>query len=113
MAAFSFTNLEISLPNSLFQILFESGLGFWEHQIPAGATYSFGRPKLWNTFFLTTWEISHSKNGLDVKPGPMLTGEYSFGCRFDKYRIAGRNGRCRSRAALAVGRTLTCFADCP
>ena len=27
MAAFSFTNLEISLPNSLFQILFESGAG--------------------------------------------------------------------------------------
>ena len=63
------------------------GLGFWEHQIQAGATYSIGKPKLWNASFLTTWEINHSKNGLDVKPGPMLTGEYSFGRRFDKYQM--------------------------
>ncbi|WP_197414026.1 SphA family protein [Terracidiphilus gabretensis] len=63
------------------------GLGFWEHQIQAGATYSIGKPKLWNTSFLTTWEINHSKIGLAVTPGPMLTGEYSFGRRFDKYQM--------------------------
>jgi hypothetical protein len=62
------------------------GLGYWEHQIQAGATYSIGKPKLWNTSFLTTWEINHSRSG-DVKPGPMLTGEYSFGRRFDKYQM--------------------------
>lgn len=63
------------------------GLGFWEHQIQAGATYSIDKTKLWNTSFLTTWEINHSKIGLDIKPGPMLTGEYSFGRRFDKYQM--------------------------
>jgi hypothetical protein len=69
------------------------GLGFWEHQIQAGATYSIGKPKFWNTSFLTTWKINHGKNGLDVKPGPMLTGDYSFGRRFDKYQMnAGRAG---------------------
>ena len=63
------------------------GLGFWEHQIQAGATYSIGKPKLWNTSFLTTWEISQGKSSVDVKPGPMFTGEYSFGRRFDKYQM--------------------------
>jgi hypothetical protein len=63
------------------------GLGFWEHQIQAGATYSIGKPKLWNTSLLTTWEINHSKSGLDIKPGPMFTGEYSFGRRFNKYQM--------------------------
>jgi hypothetical protein len=63
------------------------GLGFWEQQIQAGATYSIGKPKLWNTSFLTTWEINQSKSSVDVKPGPMLTGEYSFGRRFDKYQM--------------------------
>ena len=63
------------------------GLGFWEHQIQAGATYSIGKPKLWNTSFLTTWEISQGKSSGDVKPGPMFTGEYSFGRRFDKYQM--------------------------
>ena len=63
------------------------GLGFWEHQLQAGAGYSLDKKKLWNTSFLTTWEINHSKDGLDVKPGPMLTGEYSFGRRFDKYQM--------------------------
>lgn len=63
------------------------GLGFWEHQIQAGMTYSIGKPKLWNTSFLTTWEISQGKSGVDVKPGPMFTGEYSFGRRFDKYQM--------------------------
>jgi hypothetical protein len=62
------------------------GLGYWEHQIQAGTTYSIGTPKLWNTSFLTTWEINHSRSG-DVKPEPMLTGEYSFGRRFDKYQM--------------------------
>jgi len=63
------------------------GLGFWEHQIQAGASFSLDKKKLWNTSALTTWEINHSKTGLDVKPGPMLTGEYSFGRRFDKYQM--------------------------
>jgi hypothetical protein len=83
------------------------GLGYWEHQIQAGATYSIGKPKLWNTSFLTTWEINHSRSG-DVKPGPMLTGEYSFGRRFDKYQmnagIAGygyKNFR-RTRAVASI-----------
>jgi hypothetical protein len=58
------------------------GLGFWEHQIQAGMTYSIDDKKLWNTSFLTTWEINHSKTGLDITPGPMFTGEYSFGRRF-------------------------------
>jgi hypothetical protein len=62
------------------------GLGYWEHQIQAGLTYSIGKPKLWNTSLLTTWEISQSRSG-DVKPGPMFTGEYSFGRRFDKYQM--------------------------
>ena len=63
------------------------GLGFWEQQIQAGMTYSIGKPKLWNTSFLTTWEINQSKNSVAVKPGPMFTGEYSFGRRFDKYHM--------------------------
>jgi hypothetical protein len=63
------------------------GLGYWEHQIQAGTTYSIGKPKLWNTSVLTTWEINMSKSGLDVKPGPMFTGEYSLGRRFDKYQM--------------------------
>jgi hypothetical protein len=63
------------------------GLGFWEHQIQAGTTYTLDKKKLWNTSFLTTWEINHSKSGLDIKPGPMLTGEYSFGRRFYKYQM--------------------------
>jgi len=63
------------------------GLGFWEHQIQAGTTYSIDKRKLWNTSFLTTWEINQSKLGADVKPGPMFTGEYSFGRRFFKYQM--------------------------
>jgi hypothetical protein len=61
------------------------GLGFWEHQIQAGATLNIDQKKLWNTSLLTTWEINMSKTGLDVKPGPTFTGEYSFGRRFFKY----------------------------
>jgi hypothetical protein len=63
------------------------GLGFWEHQIQAGLTYNFDKKKLWNASGLTTWEINHSKLGLDVKPGPIFTGEYSFGRRFFKYQM--------------------------
>jgi len=62
-------------------------LGFWEHQIQAGATLALDKPKLWNTSLLTTWEINHSKTGLAIRPGPMFTGEYSFGRRFDKYQM--------------------------
>jgi hypothetical protein len=64
-----------------------SGLGFWEHQIQAGATYALDKKKLWNTSLLTTWEINHSKTGLDVKAGPTFNGEYSFGRRFDAYKM--------------------------
>ena len=63
------------------------GLGFWEQQIQAGLTYNIDKKKLWNTSGLTTWEINHSKIGLDVKPGPIFTGEYSFGRRFFKYQM--------------------------
>lgn len=63
------------------------GLGFWEQQIQAGTTYNIDKRKLWNTSVLTTWEINQSKEGLDVTPGPMFTGEYSFGRRFDKYQM--------------------------
>jgi hypothetical protein len=62
------------------------GLGFWEHQIQAGATYALDAKKLWNTSLLTTWEINMSKTGKDVTPGPMFTGEYSFGRRFGGYK---------------------------
>jgi hypothetical protein len=64
-----------------------AGLGFWEQQIQAGMTYSIAKPKLWNTSFLTTWEINQTKGSVNIKPGPMLTGEYSFGRRFDKYQM--------------------------
>jgi hypothetical protein len=62
------------------------GLGFWENQIQAGATYSIDKKKLWNASLLTTWEINMSKTDLAVKPGPMFTGEYSFGHRFGQYK---------------------------
>jgi hypothetical protein len=63
------------------------GLGYWEQQIQAGATYNLDKKKLWNTSALTTWEINSSVSGLAVTPGPMFTGEYSFGRRFDKYQM--------------------------
>lgn len=63
------------------------GLGFWEHQIQGGMSYSFDKKKLWNASALSTWEISESKLGLDVKPGPMVNLEYSAGHRFDQYKI--------------------------
>ena len=69
------------------------GLGFWEHQIEAGATYNIDKKKLWNTSLLSTWEINQSKSGLDVKAGPMATFEYSLGHRFFKYAMnAGAAG---------------------
>ena len=63
------------------------GLGFWEHQIQAGLTYNLDKKKLWNVAGMTTWEINMSKTGLDVKPGPIFTGEYGFGRRFFKYTM--------------------------
>jgi hypothetical protein len=63
------------------------GLGFWEHQIEAGLTWSIDKKKLWNASGLTTWEINMSKLGTDLKVGPIFTGEYSFGRRFFKYQM--------------------------
>jgi hypothetical protein len=63
------------------------GLGYWEHQIQAGVSYSIDARKLWNTSLLSTWEINQSKSGVDLKAGPMVTLEYSFGHRFDKYKM--------------------------
>ena len=64
------------------------GLGFWEHQIQAGLTWNVDEKKLWNFAGMTTWEINMSKSGLDVKPGPIFTGEYAFGRRFfTKYHL--------------------------
>jgi len=72
---------------------FNPGLGFWEHQVQAGTTYSIDKKKLWNTSLLSTWEINHSKTGKDLKPGPMANFEYSFGRRFFKYQMnAGAAG---------------------
>jgi hypothetical protein len=64
-----------------------AGLGFWEQQIQAGMTYSIGKPRLWNASFLTTWEINQTKGSVNMKPGPMFTGEYGVGRRFDKYQM--------------------------
>lgn len=63
------------------------GLGYWEQQIQAGLTYNIDKKKLWNIAGLTTWEFNQSKSGLDVKPGPIFTGEYGFGLRFLKYTM--------------------------
>ncbi|MEG9437788.1 transporter [Edaphobacter sp. HDX4] len=63
------------------------GLGFWEHQIQAGMSYSFDKKKLWNASVLSTWEINQSKTGQDLKAGPMMNVEYSLGHRFDQYKI--------------------------
>jgi hypothetical protein len=64
-----------------------TGLGFWENQIQAGMTYNIDKKKLWNIAGLTTWEFNMSKSGLDIKPGPIFTGEYGFGRRFFKYQM--------------------------
>jgi hypothetical protein len=63
------------------------GLGFWEQQIQAGMTYNPGKKKLWNVAGLTTWEFNQFKSGLNVKAGPIFTGEYGFGRRFFKYQM--------------------------
>lgn len=64
-----------------------AGLGFGEHQIQAGLTYNIDKKKLWNIAGLTTWEINQSKSGVDIKPGPIFTGEYGLGYRFFKYQM--------------------------
>ena len=80
------------------------GLGFWEQQIQAGTTYSIDKRKLWNTSLLTTWEVKQSKLGIDLKPGPMFTGEYTFGRRFDKYKMnAGVAGYAYHKLAADSG----------
>lgn len=63
------------------------GLGFWEHQIQAGLTVNLDKKKHWNASGLTTWEINHSKSGVDLRPGPIFTGEYGLGRRFFKYQM--------------------------
>jgi hypothetical protein len=60
------------------------GLGFWEEQLQAGATYNFDKNKLWNASLLSTWEFNQGKQRRDLQPGPMATFEYSFGRRFLK-----------------------------
>lgn len=64
-----------------------SGLGFWEHQIQGGMSYSFDKRELWNASALSTWEINQSKTGLDLKPGPMVNVEYGVGHRFDHHKV--------------------------
>jgi hypothetical protein len=64
-----------------------AGLGFGEHQLQAGLTYNIDKKKLWNIAGLTTWEFNQSKSGVDIKPGPIFTGEYGLGYRFFKYQM--------------------------
>lgn len=86
------------------------GLGFWEHQIQAGVGYNIDAKKLWNTSFLTTWEINHSKLGTDIKPGPIFTGEYSFGRRFFKYQMnAGVIGYISQKLSTDTGSSINPF----
>ena len=69
-------------------LVLNPGLGFWEHQIQAGMTWNIDKKKVWNFAGMTTWEINMSKSGLDVKPGPIFTGEYGLGARFfTKYKL--------------------------
>jgi hypothetical protein len=58
---------------------FSPGLGFWEQQLQFGTTYTIDNKKLWNTSVLSTWELNQTKQGVDLKPGPMATFEYSLG----------------------------------
>lgn len=55
------------------------GLGFWEHQIQLGTTVRLDAAKTWSASLMTTWEINHTKAGVDLKPGPMMTAEYGIG----------------------------------
>jgi len=83
------------------------GLGFWEHQIQAGLTYNIDKKKLWNVSGLTTWEINQSKLGTDIKPGPIFTGEYSFGRRFFKYQMnAGAVGYASQKLSADSGSSI-------
>jgi hypothetical protein len=66
-------------------VALNAGLGYFEHQIQAGSTYSVGKAKLWNASALTTWEINQTNNYVDIKPGPMFTAEYGVGRRFFHY----------------------------
>jgi hypothetical protein len=83
------------------------GLGFWEHQIQAGMTLNLDKKKLWNASGLTTWEINHSKLGVDLKPGPIFTGEYGFGRRFFKYQMnAGIVGYASQKLSADTGSSI-------
>jgi hypothetical protein len=66
-------------PNKVANI----GLGFWEHQLQLGTTVHLDEKKSWDASLLTTWEINHTKAGIDVKPGPMMTAEYALERRPD------------------------------
>ena len=80
------------------------GLGFWEQQIQVGLTQNLDARKLWNASLLTTWEVNASKLGLDMKPGPIFTGEYSFGRRFFKYQMnAGAVGYASQKLSADSG----------
>lgn len=83
-------NYSVYFPSGSFDpnMALNPGLGFWEHQIQAGLTWNIDKKKRWNAAGLTTWEINQSKNGVDIKPGPIFTGEYGFGRRFfTKYNL--------------------------
>jgi hypothetical protein len=60
--------------------------------------------KLWNASLLSTWEISPSKTGLDVKTGREAHFEYSFGRRFNKYSMnAGAAGYASTKLSADSG----------
>lgn len=83
------------------------GLGFWEHQIQAGLTLNLDKKKLWNASGLTTWEINHCKLGVDLKPGPIFTGEYGLGRRFFKYQMnAGIVGYASQKLSADTGSSI-------
>jgi hypothetical protein len=64
------------------------GLGFWEQQIQGGLTWNIDKAKRLNLSGLTTWEINQTKSSVDVKTGPIFTGEYGLGYRFfTKYNL--------------------------
>lgn len=58
------------------------GLGFWEHQLQLGTTVRLDGAKTWSASLMTTWEINHTKAGIDLQPGPMMTAEYGVGKKF-------------------------------
>ena len=81
------------------------GLGFWEQQIQWPAQpWASTKKKLWNTSLLKQHGDQQSKSGLDLKPGPIFTGEYSFGRRFFKYQMnAGVSGYYSQKLAADTG----------